>query len=135
MNYVIARMGQACVRAFCISPTLSYVFFLQRLEEIMKRTRRTETADKVLSWLFLAIRLFCETGSHEPDLGQPTPPACASQVQGLQACVVLALTVLDMAFSPHLLLHILIPLEVKPRSLQMPRKHSTTGNFNLKFLH
>lgn len=94
MNYVIARMDQAGVRAFCVSPTLSYVFFLQRLEEIMKRTRRTETADKVLSWLFLAICLFCETGSHEPDLEHPTPPACSSQVQGLQACVVLALTVL-----------------------------------------
>lgn len=91
-------MDQASVRAFCVSPTLSYVFFLQRLEEIMKRTRRTETADKVLSWLFLAIRLFCETGSHEPDLEHPTPPACSSQVQGLQACVVLALTVLFFFF-------------------------------------
>lgn len=38
--------GMLCVSypVFCV--------LLQRLEEIMRRTRRTETADKVLAWSF-----------------------------------------------------------------------------------
>lgn len=104
--------------------------FPQRLEEIMRRTRRTESADKVLAWPFLATLLFCGAGSHVPRAGltehgleDPTSPAPSSQVQGTLACAALALTVLDVAsfFSqPH-------PLGDQTQVPSGPREHSTTG--------